>query len=331
VPSPPFSAFPMTTERRSRSRSPRGDREEKPVAPEEVKLTDLAGDDDDEEEECEEIKQCLRLDATTWALEKEAREKIMAIQRERDVRLKDLAKQRLEALKGPAVPGQGTPSVENFWLTVLQQSEEFMDQIYEHDEPVLEALEDITTEYMDETREIFKITFHFVENEYFTNKTLTKTYQCEPIGEHFPENLECNGITCDKIEWKEGKNVTVEYKKVKGKKSKEEPQESFFRWFFRSVGGEHDFPDDVELETEENSDGEEEEETEEDAVDRVIEEDWDAAVVLRDHIIPHAVMYYQGEFVEDDDDEDEDEDEEEDSDEDSDEEEEDDEEEDDEE
>ena len=83
---------------------------------------------------------------------------------------------------------------------------------------------------MDETREIFKLTFHFVENEYFTNKTLTKTYQCEPIGEHFPENLECNGITCDKIEWKEGKNVTVEYKKVKGKKSKEEPQESFFRW-----------------------------------------------------------------------------------------------------
>jgi len=278
---------------RDRSRSPRGDRDEKPADPKEVNLLDLCADDDEEEEEpCEEIKQCLRLDATTWAIEKEAREKILAINREKDVKIKELAKQRLEALDGPAAPGQGTPSVENFWLTVLQQSGEFMEAIEEHDEPVLAALKDITTEYLDESREIWKLTFHFVENEYFTNKTLTKTYQCEPVGEHFPDDLSCEAITCDKIDWKEGKNVTVEYKKAKGKKgATEEPQESFFRWFFRSIGGEHDFPDDVELETEENSDGEEEEETEEDAVDRVIEEDWDAAVVLRDHIIPHAVMY----------------------------------------
>ena len=59
----------------------------------------------------------------------------------------------------------------------------------------------------------FALEFHFAENEYFSNATLTKEYdvRCEPdVAEPFafdgPEIVACRGC---KISWKKGKNATL--------------------------------------------------------------------------------------------------------------------------
>ena len=59
----------------------------------------------------------------------------------------------------------------------------------------------------------FSLEFHFAENEFFFNRTLTKDYdvRCEPdAAEPFafdgPEIVACRGC---KISWKKGKNATL--------------------------------------------------------------------------------------------------------------------------
>merc|ERR1712125_217309 len=103
------------------------------------------------------------------------------------------------------------------------------------------------------------------------------------------------------IDWKPGKNVTVEKvsKKVKGggakknkqKKEKEEPRPSIFRDFFRSMKPDMDIPDDVNLD--------------EGIMEMLMENDHEIGCALRDQIIPFGIRWYTGEAApEDDDDED---------------------------
>ena len=59
----------------------------------------------------------------------------------------------------------------------------------------------------------FSLEFHFAENDFFSNRTLTKDYdvRCEPdAADPFafdgPEIVACRGC---KISWKKGKNATL--------------------------------------------------------------------------------------------------------------------------
>lgn len=61
----------------------------------------------------------------------------------------------------------------------------------EYDVPVLRHLEDITSEYLEGTNTGFRLFFHFSENEFFTNKVLTKTYKLNP--EASPEDVMYRG------------------------------------------------------------------------------------------------------------------------------------------
>merc|ERR1712080_47859 len=108
-----------------------------------------------------------------------------------------------------------------------------------------------------------------------------------------------------------GKDVTVKSvkKKKDGKAAKavvvKKPQASFFRNFFLNLGEEHPLPDALGSkapELMEDSDGEEEEE---DAVERLMEEDHDTATAVRDHLIQHAVRYFTGEMAGEEDEEEE--------------------------
>jgi nucleosome assembly protein 1-like 1 len=184
--------------------------------------------------------------------------------------------------------------------------------VEEHDEPLLDALEDIRVEYFADRGAGWKLSFHFADNAYFTNTVLTKTYHSETPCD-WDTAIEYVKVESDAIDWKAGMNVTVELQKPKKKKSKgaakpvEVPRASFFRTFFRNLGAGFDEPTDVE--DEEDSDDDEER-----GMEQLLDADVEIAEALRDTILPHAVRFYTHEAGNDEDEDEDDEDEDEDED-----------------
>jgi nucleosome assembly protein 1-like 1 len=166
----------------------------------------------------------------------------------------------------------------------------------------------------------FKLSFHFVENPFFTNTEVWKEYHTEESSPYTGE-IDTTEIKVCEIEWKPGKNVTVEkvQKKTKGggakkakqkAKEKEEPRDSFFRGFFRHLKPDMPIPDDVNLDEARNLCDDSEEE-DEDMLGLLMENDYEIGCAVRDQLVPFAVRWYTGEAApeeEDDDDYDDDED-----------------------
>jgi nucleosome assembly protein 1-like 1 len=170
----------------------------------------------------------------------------------------------------------------------------------------LEALTSIKVDY-DETFSSFTLTFAFEENEFFTNKTLTKKYGVSPdlLDEKAPALTSNEGT---EIDWKASKNLTVTEikKKQKAKSGRNKgqvrtitetvPKASFFHFFASPTGDEED-------------EGAEDDEDNEEGHNRIkltMEEDYDVGHTIRTAIIPEAVLWYTGEAVDDEyDDEDE--------------------------
>merc|ERR1712060_330820 len=213
----------------------------------------------------------------------------------------------------------GTPALKGFWLQAMKNLSALSDQIEEWDEPVLEYCCDVTTTYLSETdtNKGFRIEFHFVENPYFDNSILWKEYHTEEESPYTGE-LEKKEIKVSEINWKAGKNVTVETtkKKVKGGgakkaknkgKEKEEPRDSIFRNFFRHLKPDMPVPDDVEI-----SDDDEDMMNDEEMMKYIMENDHEMGTCVRDHLIPFAVRYYTGEAEPEDSDDEDDEDDEDD-------------------
>ena len=140
--------------------------------------------------------------------------------------------------------GDSKKNLPGFWLQALKSTKMISELILEHDEPVFEHLTDIRCKVHEQKPYGYTIEFHFSENEYFTNKVLTKTYEliCEKDANrpfllakgHF---YKCKGCT---IDWKKDKNLTIQLVKSKeeDKKSnvnrivtKEEQQDTFFTFF----------------------------------------------------------------------------------------------------
>merc|ERR1712194_634793 len=116
----------------------------------------------------------------------------------------------------------------------------------------------------------------------------------------------------EEIEWKAGKNITVEMKRVaagkKGKNLKEKKVEkvdrnNFFRSFFRNIT--LDDPSEIQdlldktllemgFDTSEVDDEEELEQAYEDALEKVTDDAYEMGLCLRDNIIPFAVRWYTG-------------------------------------
>jgi nucleosome assembly protein 1-like 1 len=191
--------------------------------------------------------------------------------------------------------------IPNFWKTVLLQSE-LKDAITERDEDSLQYLLDITAETFSikekETPETndneklndsqkpsggFTLTFHFAENPYFSNKTLTQTVYYDQSGDVI--SGKADGCI---IDWKStDKNLTVMKKVTKSKgaagkkKGAKKPQattalipcDSFYNFFGKAT---------------------EEEEDEEDEEVANIAGDDHFAQLIKDSIIPYAVDYFLG-------------------------------------
>lgn len=191
---------------------------------------------------------------------------------------------------------KGVPS---FWLTVLTSHPSIGSLVTEEDVPALNALTNVTCEYADDFK-TFTLRFEFDENDYFTNKVLTKTYHVSPdlLDEKAPqlENVETTAI-----EWKASKNLTVtEIKKKQKAKSgrnkgqvrtvtRTEPKPSFF----------HYFDEQSEEKDEDEEEEEKEDEDQEGAIKLTLDEDYDVAHIIRTALIPEAIVWFTGEAAED--------------------------------
>lgn len=104
--------------------------------------------------------------------------------------------------------------IPEFWLSAMKNQVSLAEMITDRDEEALKNLSDIRMEYLD--RPGFRLIFEFGENDFFTNKAITKTYFYQDesgyAGDFIYDHAEG-----DKIEWKEGKDLTV---RVESKKQR---------------------------------------------------------------------------------------------------------------
>eukprot|EP00928_Gymnodinium_smaydae_P072703 TRINITY_DN56004_c0_g1_i1.p1 TRINITY_DN56004_c0_g1~~TRINITY_DN56004_c0_g1_i1.p1 ORF type:complete len:335 (-),score=143.67 TRINITY_DN56004_c0_g1_i1:237-1241(-) len=263
------------------------------------------------------IKELKVIDDKYLELEREYEREVAKLEALYTEKQRPLLEERATVLQAGESDQTGTPAVADFWAKALANHPALEDAIEEYDMPVLAFIKDIKKENLDasDSSKGFKLTFEFAENPFFENATLEKEYITE---EDSPYTGDINvvEVKSTKVDWKPGKDVTVELvkKKVKGggakkakqAKEKQEPRPSFFRGFFRNLKPDMDLPDDINLDLDE----EDEDMDDENLMQMVMENDHEMGSAIRDNIIPFAVRWYTGEAAPEDDSFDEDEEEE---------------------
>jgi nucleosome assembly protein 1-like 1 len=191
-----------------------------------------------------------------------------------------------------------------FWVTIFQNHGLLTQLVTEKDSDALEYLQDVRCKN-DEDMKGYKLEFQFAPNPYFSNTVLTKHYRIPnmlSVGEPMLEkNQGCE------IDWKPGQNLCVELvqkkQKKKGRKGHakvrtvtvEEKKDSFFNFFASPTLEQLD------------SEDEEDEETRMEMMQEkmeALEVDFETGMVLREQIIPNAVLWFTGEAMSDDEDSD---------------------------
>jgi nucleosome assembly protein 1-like 1 len=179
-------------------------------------------------------------------------------------------------------PVSGIPE---FWLSAMKNQIPLAQIITDRDEAALKHLVDIRLEYLDKLG--FKLIFEFAPNEFFTNKIITKTYMYQN-GSGYGGEFIYDHAEGDKIDWKEGKNLTViiESKKQRNKNTKQTriikktvATESFFNFFSPPKPPAND-----------------DEEPEDDLEER-LELDYQLGEDIKEKLIPHAIDWFTGEAM----------------------------------
>lgn len=207
----------------------------------------------------------------------------------------------------------GTPACKGFWLQAFQNCEEFSDKLEKYDEPILEYLHDVKTSDSDEVHERKGtiLEFFFKANPFFTNEVLKIEifYDYDPETFQPWQDLKCREVRSSAIDWKAGKNVTVEVtqKKAKGggakkakqkAKAKEEPRPSFFRIPFCNLKAGEPVPESLAFLIEKEDDDDDDE----GPVNYLLMCVAELCEVIDERITKYAVRYYTGEAGDDDDD-----------------------------
>ena len=191
--------------------------------------------------------------------------------------------------------------IPEFWLSAMKNHPSVAELITDRDEAALKHLTDIRMEFLDKPG--FRLVFEFAENEFFTNSLITKTY-------HFQDDISYGGeymydrAEGDKIDWKNGKNLTVrvESKKQRNKSNmsrissrdvtnvsldtkqtrivkKTVPVDSFFNFFDPPKGRADD------------------DEGADDDVEERLEFDYQLGEEIREKLIPRAIDWFTGEAL----------------------------------
>ncbi|EJK46640.1 hypothetical protein THAOC_34678 [Thalassiosira oceanica] len=180
---------------------------------------------------------------------------------------------------------KGVPA---FWSVAISHIDVVAGMMSPEDVESLDYLTDITNEdFADGTG--FELTYHFSDNPFFTNRTLTKRYEVPNLfTEDEPILQNVVGTT---INWKPGMSLTHrEVQQKQRKKSTGEirtvtktvKKESFYHFFDPpKLPDLNDVVDEAEVNEVENS----------------FEQDYDVAQAFRSHIIPKAVLWFTGEAM----------------------------------
>eukprot|EP00441_Pelagodinium_beii_P019140 CAMPEP_0197662292 /NCGR_PEP_ID=MMETSP1338-20131121/52807_1 /TAXON_ID=43686 ORGANISM="Pelagodinium beii, Strain RCC1491" /NCGR_SAMPLE_ID=MMETSP1338 /ASSEMBLY_ACC=CAM_ASM_000754 /LENGTH=339 /DNA_ID=CAMNT_0043240069 /DNA_START=67 /DNA_END=1086 /DNA_ORIENTATION=- len=297
-------------------------------------------EDKEEEEETAEpedppvVKELKEIDDKYLAIEREYEQELNILMLKFTKQQEPLLQQRSQMLMDKAKAESeedksfGTPACKDFWLQAMKNLPALEDLIEEWDEEVLMYCCDVQKSFLDDAdpSKGFKLSFVFVENPFFTNEVLWKEFHLEEDSPYTGEQ-NCTKIQACEIDWKPGKDVTVErvQKKTKGggaKKAKqkgkvnEEPRESFFREFFKTlIAGDKQSLEEVRDNPEMDMDDEDADA--EEMLEMIMDNQRDIGDSVKNHLIPFAVRWYTGEaapddFDEDDEEEDDEDDEEED-------------------
>lgn len=106
--------------------------------------------------------------------------------------------------------------IPEFWLSAMKNQISLAEMITERDEEALKHLTDIRMEYLD--RPGFRLIFEFSENEYFTNRTISKTYYYKEESGYGGDFI-YDHAEGENIEWKADNDLTLrtESKKQRNK------------------------------------------------------------------------------------------------------------------
>lgn len=176
--------------------------------------------------------------------------------------------------------------IPEFWLSAMKNQVSLAEMITERDEAALKDLTDIQMEYLDKPG--FRLIFHFAPNEFFTNKTITKTYYYQNESGYGGDFI-YDHAEGDKIDWKEGQDLTVriEQKKQRNKNTKQTrvikktvPTPSFFNFFNPPKAPTDDDDEDAASDIEER-----------------LELDYQLGEDIKEKLIPRAIDWFTGEAL----------------------------------
>ncbi|KAK2069599.1 hypothetical protein P8C59_004161 [Phyllachora maydis] len=188
----------------------------------------------------------------------------------------------VEEEKTAATSAEKVKGIPEFWLSAMKNQISLAEMITDRDEEALKALTDIRMEYLEKPG--FRLIFEFGENEFFTNKTITKTYFYQNESGYGGDFI-YDHAEGDKIDWKDGKDLTVrvEQKKQRNKHTKQTrivkktvPTESFFNFFSPP-----------------KAPSEEEEDAASDIEER-LELDYQLGEDIKEKLIPRAIDWFTG-------------------------------------
>jgi nucleosome assembly protein 1-like 1 len=109
--------------------------------------------------------------------------------------------------------------IPEFWLSAMKNQVSLAELITDRDEVALRSLTDIRMEYLDQPG--FRLIFEFAPNEFFTNKTISKTYYYQEENGYGGDFI-YDHAEGDKIDWLPDQDLTVkiESKKQRNKSNK---------------------------------------------------------------------------------------------------------------
>ncbi|KAG8907781.1 hypothetical protein FRB99_002280 [Tulasnella sp. 403] len=217
-----------------------------------------------------------------------------------------LASQEADANADVGAEVKGVPL---FWLTALKNHPDISQLITTRDEAALVHLTNIELEYLAASSPGYKLTFHFMPNDFFTNTILTKTY-------HYQDEVDYAGdyvyasAEGTKIDWKEDMDLTktFEMRKQRNKNTNRTrlvkrtlDTPSFFDFFSPPTPPNPDQYDESSYSEEKL-----------DELEAKLEVDYQVGEDLKERVIPRAIDYFTGKaldyeeagFSEDDEDED---------------------------
>lgn len=109
---------------------------------------------------------------------------------------------------------ENVSGIPEFWLSAMKNQVSLAELITDRDELALKSLTDVRMEYLDQPG--FRLIFEFAPNDFFTNKTLTKTYFYQEESGYGGDFI-YDHAEGDKIDWLPEKDLTV---RVESKKQR---------------------------------------------------------------------------------------------------------------